>query len=34
MRIFGSYAIPSIIVVAFLVRREVRRLPAFRRQEG
>lgn len=31
---FGSYAVPGIVVVAFLVRRAVRRLPAFLTQEG
>jgi uncharacterized membrane protein len=30
---FGSYAVPGIVVVAFLVSRAVRRLPAFLEQE-
>lgn len=30
-RLFGSYGIPGIIVIAFVVRRAVRRLPAFLR---
>jgi hypothetical protein len=34
LRLFGGYAVPGIVVVAFLVRRGVRRLPAFLRQEG
>lgn len=34
LRFFGSYAIPGIIAVAFLVRRGIRRLPAFLKQEG
>jgi uncharacterized membrane protein len=29
VRLFGGYAVPGIVVVAFLVRRGVRRLPAF-----
>jgi uncharacterized membrane protein len=33
LRLFGSYAVPGIVVVAFLVRRGVRRLPAFLKQE-
>ena len=34
LRRFGSYAVPGIVVVAFLVRRAVRRLPAFLKHEG
>ena len=34
LRLFGGYAVPGIVVVAFLARRGVRRLPAFLRQEG
>lgn len=30
-RLFGGYGVPSIIVIAFLVRRAVRRLPPFLR---
>jgi len=30
-RLFGGYGVPGIIVIAFLVRRAVRRLPAFLR---
>jgi uncharacterized membrane protein len=30
-RLFGGYGVPGIIVMAFLVRRAVRRLPAFLR---
>ena len=34
LRLFGSYAVPGIVLVAFLVRRVIRRLPGFlRRQE-
>ena len=33
LRLFGSYAVPGIVVVAFLVRRGVRGLPAFLKQE-
>jgi uncharacterized membrane protein len=33
-RLFGGYGVPGIIVIAFLVRRAVRRLPAFLRQEA
>jgi hypothetical protein len=29
LRLFGGYAVPGIVVVAFLVRGGVRRLPAF-----
>ncbi len=32
LRLFGSYAIPGIVVLVLLVRRGVRRLPAFLRQ--
>jgi hypothetical protein len=31
LRLFGGYAIPGIIVIALLVGRAVRRLPAFLR---
>lgn len=34
LRLFGSYAIPGIVVLVLLVRRGVRRLPAFLRREG
>lgn len=34
LRLYGSYAIPGIVVLVPLVRRGVRRLPAFLRQEG
>ena len=34
LRRFGSYAVPGIVVAAFLVRRGVRRLPAFLKHEG
>lgn len=34
LRLFGGYAVPGIVVAAFLVRRGVRRLPAFLKQEG
>jgi uncharacterized membrane protein len=34
LRRFGSYAIPGIVVLVLLVRRMIRRLPAFLRQEG
>jgi uncharacterized membrane protein len=34
LRLFGSYAVPGIVVIALLVRRGVRRLPGFLRQEG
>ena len=33
-KLFGGYGVPGIIVIAFLVRRAVRRLPAFLRQEA
>ena len=33
IRRFGSYAVPGIVVVAFLVRRIVRRLPRFLREQ-
>lgn len=33
LRLFGSYAIPGIVVLVFLVRRMIRRLPAFLREE-
>ena len=33
LKLFGGYAFPGIIVLAMLVRRGVRRLPAFLRQE-
>lgn len=34
LRLFGTYAVPGIVVVAFLVRRVIGRLPGFlRRQE-
>jgi uncharacterized membrane protein len=33
LRLFGSYAVPGIVVAAFLVRRGVRGLPAFLKQE-
>ena len=33
LKLFGGYALPGIIVLAMLVRRGVRRLPAFLRQE-
>lgn len=33
-KLFGGYGIPGIIVIAFLVRRAVRRLPAFLREEA
>jgi uncharacterized membrane protein len=32
LRLFGTYAIPGIVVVAFLVRRVIRRLPGFLRR--
>jgi hypothetical protein len=31
---FGSYAVPGIVVIGFLVRRAVRGLPAFLKEEG
>ena len=31
---FGSYAIPGIVVVVVLIRRSIRRLPAFLKQPG
>lgn len=31
LRLFGGYAVPGIVVVALLIRRGVRRLPAFLR---
>jgi hypothetical protein len=34
LRLFGSYAIPGIVVLVLLVRGAVRRLPGFLRQEG
>jgi uncharacterized membrane protein len=34
LRLFGSYAVPGIVVVALLVPRGVRRLPGFLRQDG
>ena len=34
LRLFGSYAIPGIVVLVLLVRRMIRRLPAFLRKEG
>jgi uncharacterized membrane protein len=34
LRHFGSLAVPGIVVAVFLVRRGVRRLPAFLKQEG
>lgn len=34
LRLYGSSAIPGIVVLVPLVRRGVRRLPAFLRQEG
>jgi len=34
LRRFGSYAVPGIVVVAFLVRRAVGRLPVFLKHEG
>ena len=33
LRVFGGYGIPGIVVIALLVRRAVRRLPAFLRAE-
>lgn len=33
-KLFGGYGIPGIIVIAFLVRRAIRRLPPFLRQEA
>ena len=33
LRYFGSYAIPGIVVLVLLVRRSIRGLPAFLRQE-
>jgi uncharacterized membrane protein len=33
LRLFGAYVIPGIILIAFLARRVVRRLPAFLRTE-
>jgi len=32
LKLFGSYALPGIVVLPLLVRRGVRRLPAFLRQ--
>lgn len=34
LRSLGSYGIPGIVVVAFLIPRGVRRLPGFLRQDG
>jgi len=34
LRLFGGYAIPGIVVLVLLVRRMIRRLPAFLREEG
>jgi uncharacterized membrane protein len=34
LRHFGSYAIPGIVVVVILIRRSIRRLPAFLKEEG
>jgi len=34
LRFFGSYAVPGIVLLVILVRRGVRRLPAFLRREG
>jgi hypothetical protein len=34
LKLFGGYALPGIIVIAMLVRRMIRRLPAFLKQEG
>lgn len=34
LRLFGSYAIPGIVVLVLLVHRMIRRLPAFLREEG
>jgi hypothetical protein len=34
LRLFGGYAVPGIVVVAFLVRRGVRRLPGFLTKAG
>lgn len=33
LRLFGTYAVPGIVGVAFLVRRVIRRLPGFLRQK-
>ena len=33
LRLFGSYAIPGIVVLVFLVRRSIRRLPDFLREQ-
>lgn len=34
LRLFGSYALPGIVVLVLVVRRMIRRLPAFLREEG
>jgi uncharacterized membrane protein len=34
LRFFGTYAVPGIVVVALLVRRVIRQLPAFLRRQG
>lgn len=34
LRLFGSYAVPGVVVVALLARRMIRRLPSFLKQEG
>jgi hypothetical protein len=33
LRLFGSYAVPGIVMIAFLVRRVIRRLPGFLRRQ-
>ena len=34
LRSFGSYGLPAIVVIAFLIPRGIRRLPGFLRQEA